>query len=260
MLEGDVLGEQVRLERIAQKEIPRRLVVPASTLPPLRGTDAVSEVARPLHQALVGSRARRGGRAHPSRSESILPWPPVLPGKLFGSTVVTHQELVLGVDGVCSIGEGELEELGLGDRLRRARLDAQVAVDASEIVDLVAVAVARGHRVVRRVVEPSDIDAVGGTDARTQLASDALLHAVFVAAENVATVKPRGLRSLLVGILAGHSLPTQVLEGELEPEEEPQLTADLCPNACHLVDEGHSCSSSAVGSGTTVSIREAIGG
>jgi hypothetical protein len=67
---------------------------------------------------------------------------PVLPRELLGAAVVADDQLGLGVDAVLAVGEAELEQLGLGDRLGRARLDAQVAVDAPQVVDLVDVAVA----------------------------------------------------------------------------------------------------------------------
>ena len=65
-----------------------------------------------------------------------------------------NPELGLGVDGVGTAGEAELEELALGDRLGGARLDAEVAVDAPQEVDLVheAVALAGRHRVRRWIV------------------------------------------------------------------------------------------------------------
>jgi hypothetical protein len=51
--------------------------------------------------------------------------------------VLVDQELVARVDRVLTIRERELEELALGDRFGGARLDAQIAVDAPQVVDLV---------------------------------------------------------------------------------------------------------------------------
>ena len=76
-------------------------------------------------------------------------------------SLVVDEQFGLGVDRVGSVGEGELEHLGLGDRLGRARLDAEVTVDAAQIVDLVDVAVALtgAHGVVGRVVQAAHVDA-----------------------------------------------------------------------------------------------------
>src|SRR5690606_36215070 len=83
----------------------------------------------------------------------------------------------------------------LGDRLGRAGLHAQVAVDAPEAVDLVdeAVALAGRHRVVGRVVGAAHVDAAGRAHPGAQLAADALLHPVLVAVEDVTAVEPDGL-------------------------------------------------------------------
>ena len=152
----------------------------------------------------------------------VVALPPVLPGQLLRVAVVVDQQLLFGVDGVAAVGERELHELRLGDGLGRARLDAEVAVDAPQEVDLVDVAVALpgGDRVVGRVVESADIDAVGRTHPRAELAADALLHPVLVTVEDVATVLARLLHLLLFRVLAGDRQSPQVLEGELEPSEE----------------------------------------
>jgi len=47
------------------------------------------------------------------------------------------EQFVLGVNRVFAIGERELEEFGLGDCFSGARLDAQVTVNAAQVVDLV---------------------------------------------------------------------------------------------------------------------------
>ena len=118
-------------------------------------------------------------------------------------------ELTLRVDRVLAVRERELEQLRLGDRLGRARLDAQVAVDAAQVVDLVdeAVALARRHRGVGRVVGAAHVDALRRAHARAQLAPDALLHPVLVAVEDVATVEALRLRPLVLRVVAGELLP-----------------------------------------------------
>ena len=87
------------------------------------------------------------GGPHPGRRVLVLARAPVLPRQVLGLAVVVDEQLVLGVDRVLAVGERELEQLGLGDGLGRAGLDAQVAVDAPQVVDLVdeAVALARAR-------------------------------------------------------------------------------------------------------------------
>ena len=67
-----------------------------------------------------------------------------------GDFAFVDDQFGLRVDGIRAVGEGELEQLRLGDGLGRARLDAQVAVDAAQVVDLVdeAEALTRRGRVV----------------------------------------------------------------------------------------------------------------
>src|SRR5205823_2961570 len=103
------------------------------------------------------------------------------------TTIVVNHQLRLRVDRVLPVGEGELEQLRLRDRLRRARLNAEVTVDAAQIVDLVdeSVPLAWAHRVVGDVVLPAHVDASRRAHAGTELAPDALLHAVLVAIEDV---------------------------------------------------------------------------
>src|SRR6185295_19768586 len=96
----------------------------------------------------------------------------------------------------------ELEELGLGDRLGRAGLDTQVAVDAAQVVDLVdeAVALTRRHRRVGRVVGPAHVDAARRAHARAELAPDALLHPVLVPVQDVTAVEADRLLALLARV------------------------------------------------------------
>src|SRR5262245_66654373 len=98
-------------------------------------------------------------------------------------------------------------------------------MDAAQVVDLgdVAVALAGRDRVVGRVVGAAHVDAAGRAHARAQLAADALLHAVLVAVEDVATVEADGLDPLtpgrVLGVVAGQPLLEQLLEGDPETVE-----------------------------------------
>src|SRR5205807_5213047 len=111
-------------------------------LAPLRWAHTETQLARPRHLALVGGHTVGRRRPHPGRRVALVARPPVLPRLGLGHALVVHEEFVAGVHGVSPVGEGELEELGLGDRLRGAGLHTEVAVDAAQVVDLVDEAVA----------------------------------------------------------------------------------------------------------------------
>ena len=144
---------------------------------------------------------------------------PVFPGQLLGFAVFSYDQLVFGVDGIGSAGEGELKQLGFCDRLGGAGFHAEVAVDASEIVDFVDVAEAFAGRdgILRRIVGAAHINAVGRADSRAKLAADAFLHAVFVAVEHMASVKPWRLVPLFSGIRSGDPLLEEFAESHGEP-------------------------------------------
>src|SRR5438876_10331848 len=172
-------------------------------LPGLRGPDPVAQLTGPERSAFVGSVAGRSRSPDPAGGVAVVAFLPVLPRLRFGLALIVDQELGLGIDGVLSVGERELEQLRLGDGLGRAGFDTKVAVDAPQEVDLVheAVALARRHRGVGRIVSSPDVDAAGRTDSGAQLAPDAFLHAVLVAAEDVAAVKTLRLGPLLLRVL-----------------------------------------------------------
>ena len=159
---------------------------------------AVAEVRAPAdHTDEVGV-ARWRRRPDPAAGVGVLALPPVLPRQPLRPAVVADEQLGLRVDRVVAIGEGELEQLRLGDRLGRARLDAQVAVDAAEVVDLVdeSVALPRRRRVLGVVVGAAHVDALRRADPGAQLAADALLHPVLVPAEDMTAVQARRLLGL----------------------------------------------------------------
>ena len=73
-------------------------------------------------------------------------------------------------------------------------------MDAAQVVDLVDPAKALAWRswIIRVVVGATNVNALCWADRCTQLAADALLHAVFVAVEHVATMQALGLGNLFV--------------------------------------------------------------
>jgi hypothetical protein len=134
---------------------------------------AVAQLPGPADSVLVAGATSGSGRPHPARGEFVLSGAPVLPAKLLRSAVIVHQQLVLGVDGIFSVLERELEQLGLGDGLGGTGFYAQVTVDAAQIVDLVdePESFARRTGIIGRIVGATDVDALGRADTGTQFAS-----------------------------------------------------------------------------------------
>src|SRR4029077_16265631 len=93
---------------------------------------------------------------------------------------------------------------------------------AAEKVDLVdePVALAGSDRRLGRVVGSAYIDASGRAGAGAQLTTDALLHAVLVAVEDMAAMKAGRLGSLDVRILARDPVLGHGLERDLEAVEQ----------------------------------------
>ena len=118
------------------------------------------------------------------------------------------QQALLGEDEVATGVVGELVEVRHRQRARGARLDAQAAEDAAQVVDLVdaAVALAGAEPGVLGVVRALDEDRVRGAGPGAELAAHALLQAVGVAVELVAAMEARLRRTLLLRVLLGLEL------------------------------------------------------
>src|SRR3954469_8340886 len=104
------------------------------------------------------------------------------------------QQVVLVVDQVGAVVVRQLELVGHRQRPGRARLDAQAAQDAAQVVDLVdaAVALTGAEALVVGVGGTLDVDRVGRAGPGAQLAPNALLQAVGPAVELVPAVEARG--------------------------------------------------------------------
>src|SRR5690606_39201701 len=109
------------------------------------------------------------------------------------------EQLLLGDDVIAATLEMELVETGLDDRVDRARLLAETAVDALEQIDLVARGAAGAVGARCRV----DGDRRGRTHGFAQLAGDAALLAVGIAAQRVQPAEARARRGALVGVVHG---------------------------------------------------------
>src|SRR4051794_38058876 len=126
-----------------------------------------------------------------------------------------REQLVLREDQVLTAVVCQLVLVAHRQGARRARLDAQAAEDAAEVVDLVdaAIALARAEAALATLVERGvvvvgtlDEDRVGRAGPRAQLAADALLEAVRVAVELVTTVEAGRRGARLLGVLLGRDL------------------------------------------------------
>ena len=116
---------------------------------------------------------------------------------------------------------GELVVVGHRQRPGRARLDAQPAEDAPQVVDLIdgAVPLTGGVLVLGGVVRALDEDRVRGARPGAQLAADALLQAVGPAVELVPPVEARhrDLLLALLGVTLGEGLAEDRVERDAEP-------------------------------------------
>ena len=126
-----------RADRFRGRGLGERALVLGGRLTDLGVAHAEAELARPTDATLVDRLARWRGGAHPRAGVVVLVAEPQLPRLPTRAAVVVDEQFGLGVDRVFTVGERELEELGLGDRLGGAGLHAQVAVDAAQVVDLV---------------------------------------------------------------------------------------------------------------------------
>src|SRR3990172_3230178 len=197
-----------------------------------------SRRALPGHHIVVSDCAARGSGPQPS-----------VGGEEFGrigerivgehvrhATLAVHQQLGPGVDGVIAVGGRHLEEVGHGDGLGRAGLDAQPAEDATKHVDLVdeAVPLTRTDRFSGGVVGPSHIDAASWTGASAQLTADAFLHPIPIPIEDVASVEALRFGPHLFRVFGGHDVFTADPAGE-EPSSNPEAPPDLV-NGSHQVN------------------------
>ncbi len=163
------------------------------------------------HQQHRDRRARRRSARRPRTRRCPAAPTALLVDRIGAERRRRLQQLLLRPDRVLARGERHLVVVRQRQRARRARLDAQAAHDAAQVVDLVVlrVALARADRVLRVVVRALHPDRVGRAGEGAQLAPDALLQAVVVAVEQVAPD---------VGALRGRHDLLRVLLGVVAPE------------------------------------------
>src|SRR6266567_3769948 len=143
---------------------------------------------------------------------------------------VAHREQhFLGVVEVAALLAVVLEDARLDDRVHRAGLLAQAAEDALGEVDVVARGAARSVGALLGL----DRDRERGAHRLAQLAGDAALLAVRVAAQRVQPPEARAHRRLLLGELHRDLAPEEVAPGEhhplrqLDQQEGPEEVADF---------------------------------
>src|SRR6478609_3093126 len=131
-------------------------------------------------------------------------------GDLFFVAVADREQHVLREVEVAALLAVVLEDVGLDDRVNRAALLAEAAEDALRQVDVVA------RRPARAVVADValDRDRQRRADRLAQLAGDAALLAVLVAAQRVQAAEARAERRLLFRILDRDLLRQEVAAGE----------------------------------------------
>src|SRR5205085_6587190 len=133
------------------------------------------------------------------------------------------QQLVLGVDRVLARGPRHLVRRGQRERARRTRLHAETAHDAAQVVDLVVLRVPLAGRdaMLLGVLRALDVDRVGRTRERAELAADALLQAVLVLVEQMAAdVRSRRRLHDPLRVLLGDVAAEGLLERHAEAARE----------------------------------------
>src|SRR6204780_3936516 len=115
----------------------------------------------------------------------------------FPAIAVGEQPILVVVQFFARLG-GELEIRPFDDRVHGTGLLAHSAIDALYHIDVIASGAARAVVAARSSL---DRDRLRGTDRLAELASDATLLAVGIAAQRVFAAKPRRKRRLLVRVV-----------------------------------------------------------
>src|ERR1700751_4185657 len=130
----------------------------------------------------------------------------VLGDRALPPVAVREQPLLVVVKLLARLSR-EFEVRALDDGIDRAGLLAQTAVDAFDHVDVVARGAARAVVAARTRL---DGDRLGRTDRLAQLAGDAALLAVGIAAQRVLAAEARRDRVLLEWIVDGRLRPEEI--------------------------------------------------
>ena len=138
------------------------------------------------------------------------------------------KQLLLVVQQLLVAEGGVLKVWSLDDGIDRTSLLAKSAVDALCHVDVVSRRLSASILAFLRL----DGDSLGRADRLAQLARDAALLAIGVAAQRVFSTEARGQRSLLEGVVYGVLLVKEVLERQRpaarQLREKERLTRAFC--------------------------------
>src|SRR5665811_143951 len=129
-----------------------------------------------------------------------------------------RKQIGLFVDERFAAVVGKFKLVGHRQCARRARLDAESAQDAAQIVDLIdaAISFAGTEAFVIGVLGAFDVDGVRGARPGAEFAADALLQAVRPPIELVSAVETGRGHLLLEGVLLGDSFAEHRAEGDTE--------------------------------------------
>src|SRR5690606_5553266 len=130
--------------------------------------------------------------------------------------VADGEQLVLRHDVLAAPLHMELVDARLDDRVDRTGLLAESAVDAFEEIDVIAGRAAGAVRAEAGL----DRDRLRGAHRLAELARDAALLPVRIAAQRMQPAEPRRLRRLLLGIEHRRLAREQVLQGQTKPQQE----------------------------------------
>ena len=167
------------------------------------------------HDARITGRARRG---------EVL-------GDLGFPAVAVRQQLVLVVEKLLARLGGELEIRALDDGIDRAGFLAEAAIDALRHVDVVA----RGAAAAVLARLGLDGDGERRADRLAELAGDAALLAVGIAAQRMLAAEARAERALLVRVVHRHRRLEHVAQGEPHARDElgQEQAARAAVEYCH---------------------------
>src|SRR5690606_5138734 len=213
-----------RIRATPRNSAPARIQVQAtvknvSTRNSAACTGFLTLITAPAEATATAAKARKASRARSMVGRlSVGGVGRAALGDLRLEAVADRQQLRLGEDVLAAVLEVVFVDVGLDDRVHRARLLAESAIDALEQVDVVSRG-ATGTVLARRRI---DGDRQRRAHRLAQLAGDAALFPVGVAAQRVQPAEARRLRRLLHRVHQRVLGTEQVLQRQPQPPEHLQ--------------------------------------
>jgi len=146
------------------------------------------------------------------------------------------EKLFFAVDQGIDVVSGEFKTVPVGNRIRRARLDAVTTENTTRIIDIVNAGVALSGRDPAGigVFSGFNINAICGTGSGTQKASNALLEAGFVAVQHVNPAIARLKVDWFEGIILRNRFTKHISESYAESLNQcDEGLANFSQNGCH---------------------------